>query len=236
MQPPGAASPHRPRSKHHACSAQERGPICASASYLGRELPWPHHPMPVPDTFGVQPGTPWGRSRVPPHRLPAPSSSLCRLPPAASVLVLPRSQIAGSAYPRDTPGTLLPRHGGHAPASHAGEEHRPGHAGPHQQGCSLTFPVMLAPFRSSTTSLGRAGTGHHASAPAYTVNSRYDSNNFTCMIDFFLPGFVLDSPQYDKSTENWPPAVLLVTQFRDIKGISATNYVSREVCTGGGGW
>lgn len=82
MQPPGAAPPHRPRSKHHVCSVQEQGPIHASASYLGHELPWPHHPMPVPNTFGVQPGTPRGALVYPTPSscavfLPVPSSSHC---------------------------------------------------------------------------------------------------------------------------------------------------------------
>lgn len=101
----------------------------------GRELPWPHHPVPVPDTFGVQPGTPWGRTRVPPHRLPAPSSSLHRLPPAALVPVC--SQRAGMAAARRLDASRgCPCHGPRCwgmvarhPHPHAGKEHRPGHAG-----------------------------------------------------------------------------------------------------------
>lgn len=81
----------RPRTGPGASAAHgipERGPTHASASYLGPRVATAPSPRAGPQHFGTQPGTPRGRSRAPPHRLPAPSSSLHRLPPAASVPVL----------------------------------------------------------------------------------------------------------------------------------------------------
>lgn len=81
----------RPRTGPGASAAHgipERGPTHASASYLGPRVATAPSPRAGPQHFGTQPGTPRGRTRAPPHRLPAPSSSLHRLPPAASVPVL----------------------------------------------------------------------------------------------------------------------------------------------------
>lgn len=127
---------------------------------------------------------------------------LRRLPPCTVFLPPPRCPCCHGrgSRARRLPGTSLSRsslpwHGGHALAPHAGEEHRPHRHPTSEYAAVQAFPVMPAPFRGSTASLGQAGMEHHASAPVYTVNSRYYSNNFPCMIDFFLPGFVLASPR-----------------------------------------
>lgn len=202
MQRPGGASPHRPRSKRRAHGIPERGPTHASASYLGPRAAMAPSPRASPRHLRGSARHPTGpHSRTPTLSscavfLPAPSSS-CHL----GTHSLPARWHGHSSRARCLPGTslsrsLLPWHGAHAP-------------GPSCRGRALPWPrrhptsedaavqvftAMPVPFRGSTASLGQAGTERRASAPVYTVNSRYYSNNFPCMIDFFLPGFVLDSP------------------------------------------
>lgn len=133
MQPPGGAPPHRPGASA-AHGIPERGPTHASASYLGPRAATAPSPCAGPQHFGTQPGTPRGRTRAPPHRLPAPSSSSHRLPPAASVPVLVTGLVGMSLS-----WSSLPWHGDHTCAPHRGDEHRPGQAGtapgfPHHAG------------------------------------------------------------------------------------------------------
>lgn len=88
-----------PWSKRRACGIPERGPTRASASYLGSRAATAPSPRAGPRYLRDPTPAPRG-ARVPPTRsLPAPSSSLQRLPPAASVLPL----LAGSAPPRGCP-------------------------------------------------------------------------------------------------------------------------------------
>lgn len=97
----------------------------------GRELP--HHPVPVPGTFGVQPGTPRG-SRSP-HTV-----FLRRLPPCNVFLLPPRRSPCSRASRRlgDVPVTVL---AAVPPAPRAGAEHRRGRAGsPPARSSSSGFP------------------------------------------------------------------------------------------------
>lgn len=126
---------------------------------------------------------PHGAALAYPHSLPAPSSSLHRLPPAASVPTSPR--LVGST-PAGLPPSRppLPWHGCHMPAARAGEEHHPGHAGACQRGRGGSgFPRDAGAFPRQHRG-PRPGTERRAAAPVHTVNSRYYSNNFPCMIDF----------------------------------------------------
>lgn len=129
MQPPCGASPHRPPSERHPRSGARPAPPLPTS---GHQLSRPHHPVPVPDTPGFQPGTLRGRTRVP-HTsscavfLPAPSSSrrlgahvavACgldasrgrpwhHLPPAASMPTLPQTQLMGLSSPGDISGAVF---------------------------------------------------------------------------------------------------------------------------------
>lgn len=183
MQPPGGAPPHRPRSKRRARHSGAgpdprlrflpRAASCHSPVTLCRS--------PTLRDSARHPAGP--HSRAPPHRLPAPSSSLRRLPPAASVPVSVTGLVGMSLS-----WSSLPWHGDHTSAPHRGDEHRPGHAG-----TPPGFPHDAGSVPRSTVSGGRQAWST-APLPLSPVNSRYYSNNFPCMIDFFCQVFYSPAP------------------------------------------
>ncbi|CAM9557236.1 unnamed protein product [Bubo scandiacus] len=80
MQPPGGASPRRPRSECRACSIPERGPTRASASYLGPRAATAPSPRASPRHLQGS-----ARHPVGPHsHTPTPSSCAVFLPAPSS--------------------------------------------------------------------------------------------------------------------------------------------------------